>query len=216
MATSSGARTRRARHGEEMRQEILQAAREIMAEEGAGALSIRGIAARIGYSAAALYEYYKGKADIARALFISGFQQLTEIMEQIEQAERDPRARIRTMGVAYHDFALAHPQEFDIMFGKPIPEFTPETDVNDIARRAFGPLQRAFADGISMSALRPMDARIAATIAWALMHGMASLELAGMGGPPPGAVPPEVSVPADFQTTYPIGLDILADAFRNR
>src|SRR5947209_5646308 len=134
MATSAGARTRRERHGEEMRQEILQAAREIIAAEGAGALSIRGIAARMGYSAAALYEYYTGKADIARALFISGFEQLTEIMEQVEQGHPDPRARIRAMGVAYHDFALAHPQEFDIMFGKPIPEFAPESDANDIAR----------------------------------------------------------------------------------
>src|SRR6478672_7742609 len=106
--TATGAKRRRARYGEEMRQDILQAAREIIAEEGAGALSIRGIARRIGYSAPALYEYFTGKEEIARALFVFGFEQLAEVMEQIERTYPDPRERMRAMGAAYRRFALAH------------------------------------------------------------------------------------------------------------
>jgi AcrR family transcriptional regulator len=217
MTTSAGAQKRRARYSEEMRQDILQAAREIIAEEGAAALSIRGIARRIGYSAAALYEYYAGKEEIARALFTFGFERLAEAMEQIERAEPDPRTRIRAMGEVYRQFALAHPQEYSIMFGRPVPEFQPSgDDLKKVAGRAFAPLQRAFADGISTSELRPMDARTAATIAWALVHGMASLELAGMSGPPPGACPPDLYAPADLALTYPAAINALTDAFRNR
>jgi AcrR family transcriptional regulator len=217
MATSVGAQKRRARYSEEMRQDILQAAREIIAEEGAAALSIRGIARRIGYSASALYEYYAGKEEIARALFTFGFERLAAVMEAAERAHADPRERIRAMGVAYRQFALAHPQEYSIMFSRPIPEFTPnDTDLNVIASRAFAPLQRAYADGISASELRRMDPRTAATIAWAFIHGMSSLELAKMSGPPPGDYPPDLYIPADLQTIYPTALDLLADAFRNR
>jgi AcrR family transcriptional regulator len=217
MATSTGARHRRARHSDEMRQDILQAAREIIAEEGAGALSIRGIARRIGYSAPALYEYYKGKEDIARALFVFGFERLAETMEHIEQTHPNPRDRIRTMGAAYRQFALTHPQEYSVMFGRPIPEFTPkDDDLKRVSKRAFAPVQRAFADGISTSELRPMDARTAATITWAFVHGMVSLELAGMGGPLPGACPPDIYAPADLAAIYPTAVDVIADAFRNR
>lgn len=217
MREAAGARRRRARYSEEMRQDILQAAREIIAEEGAGALSIRGIARRIGYSAPALYEYFDGKEEIARALFVFGFERLAEAMEQVERTHPDPRERIRAMGEAYRRFALAHPQEYSLMFGRPIPEFAPKDDDREnVTERAFAPLQRAFADGISSSVLRPMDARTAATVAWALVHGMVSLELAGMGGPPPGACPPDIYAPADLALTYPTAIDIIADAFRNR
>ncbi len=56
---ATGAKGRRERYSDEMRADILRAAREIIAAEGAGALSIRGIARRIGYSAPALYEYFR-------------------------------------------------------------------------------------------------------------------------------------------------------------
>ena len=216
MATIAGAKGRRARYGDEMRQDILQAAREIIAEEGAGALSIRGIARRIGYSAPALYEYFDGKEAIAAALFVDGFGKLAEMMEQIEQAEPDLNARIDAMGVTYRQFALAHPQEYSLMFGRPIPEFRPSGDQLDvIASRAFAPLQRAFMEGVAAGVIRPMDARTAATTAWALMHGLASLEIAGMSGPSPAhMLPPEAIAPGHIPTMYADAMDILGAAFR--
>jgi len=216
VATIAGAKGRRARYGDEMRQDILQAAREIIAEEGAGALSIRGIARRIGYSAPALYEYFDGKEAIAAALFVDGFGKLAEMMEQIEQAEPDLNARIGAMGVAYRHFALAHPQEYSLMFGRPIPEFRPSGEQLDvIASRAFAPLQRAFMAGVAAGVIRPMDPRTAATTAWALMHGLASLEIAGMSGPPPEhMLPPEAIAPGHIPTIYADAMDILGTAFR--
>lgn len=212
--TTAGAKRRRARYSEEMRRDILRAARDIIAEEGAGALSIRGIAARIGYSAAALYEYYSGKGAIAEALFVAGFRTLAEMLEQVEQTEPDPSARVRALGVAYRRFALAHPQEYSLMFGRPIPEYEPsEEALNVIAIRAFGPLQRAFADGIAAGVLRPMDARTGATAAWAYMHGLVSLELAGMNGPPPDhPVPPDFTVPGFLPSMYETALDLFDNA----
>ena len=211
METISGAKGRRRRYSDEMRQDILQAARAIIAEEGAGALSIRGIARRIDYSAPALYEYFDGKEAIAAALFRSGFEQLAEVMEHIENTEPDAAARIRAMAVAYRQFALTHPQEYSLMFSRPIPEFVPSaTDLETTARRAFAPLQRAFADGIAAGALRPMDARTGATVAWALMHGLVSLELAHMEGPPLAVdLPPDATVPSQIAAIYGNALDLL-------
>jgi len=214
--TTTGAKRRRARYGDEMRQDILQAARQIIAEEGAGALSIRGIAGRIGYSAAALYEYFSGKGAIAEALFVAGFGTLAEMLEHIEQTEPDPLVRLRTLGTAYRRFALGHPQEYGLMFGRPVPEFEPSKEALEvIATRAFAPLQRAFADGIAAGVIRSMDARTGATAAWAYMHGLVSLELAGMGCPSPDyPIPPEFAVPGHFPSMYETALDLFDNAIR--
>lgn len=215
---SAGARKRRARYSDEMRQDILRAARAIIAEEGAGALSIRGIARRIGYSAPALYEYFDGKEAIARALFTDGFGSLAEEMEEMERAHPEPLTRIREMGESYRRFALTHPQEYSIMFSRPIPQFQPSNEeLEGIATRAFAPLQRGFMDAIAAGMIAvDADARTLATTAWALMHGLVSLELAGMGGPPPDYdVPPDVIAPADLSTIYADALDILGTGIRH-
>jgi AcrR family transcriptional regulator len=213
MTATAGAKGRRARYGEEMRQDILRAARAIIAEEGAGALSIRGIARRINYSAPALYEYFDGKVAIAEALFVAGFQQLAVMMGEI--AEPDALAQLRALGIVYHQFALTYPQEYSLMFSRPIPEFTPSRDNLAVAETAFAPLQRVFEDGIATGAIRPMDARTGATAAWAYLHGLASLELAGMGGPPPDhPLPPGATIPGHFPSLYETALDLFTNAIR--
>jgi AcrR family transcriptional regulator len=213
MTTTAGAKERRARYSEEMRQDILRAARAIIAEEGAGALSIRGIARRLGYSAPALYEYFDGKVAIAGALFVAGFQQLAVMLGEV--VEPDPVARLRALGIAYRQFALLHPQEYSLMFSRPIPEFRPSHDDLAVASTAFAPLQHVFEEGIAAGAFRPMDARTGATAAWAFLHGLASLELAGMGGPPPERpLPPDATIPAHFPSIYDTALDLFASAIR--
>ncbi len=215
MIPTVGAKGRRARYGEEMRQDILQAARDIIAEEGAGALSIRGIARRINYSAPALYEYFSGKEAIAEALFLEGFRQLAIMMQQV--TEPDPVRRVRALGIAYRAFAIAHPQEYSLMFSRPIPEFQPSQEDLDLATTAFAPLQHAFAAGIAAGVIRPMEPRTGATATWAYLHGLVSLELAGMGGPPPEhPLPPGRTVPGHFPSLYGTALDLFGDAIRAR
>ncbi len=212
MAMTAGAKGRRARYGEEMRQDILQAAREIIAEEGAGALSIRGIARRIGYSAHALYQYFDGKEAIAEALFVSGFAQLRAALEHVEQTFADPVARLGEIARAYRLFAQTNPQEYSLMFSRPIPEFRPTGAVLLVtAAPAFAPLQRAVEEAIADGAFRPMDARIAATTAWAIMHGLVSIELAGMSGPNRD-LPPGVQAPAFVSGMYDDALRMLSFA----
>jgi len=211
---ATGAKGRRERYSTEMRGDILQAAREIIAAEGAGALSIRGIARRIGYSAPALYEYFDGKEAIAEALFVSGFAQLRATMEHVEATVPDPVSRLAGMARAYRQFALTHPQEYGLMFSRPIPEFRPgDALLVTAAMPAFAPLQRAVAAGLDAGLFRPMDARVAATTAWAMMHGLVSLELAGMSGPD-FALPPGEEVPAFMPGMYEDALAVVARGLR--
>src|SRR5687768_17769497 len=68
----SGAALRREQGRREMRAAILDEARRLLTEEGPAALSMRAIARALGYSPAALYEYFPSKEDIFAALYFEG------------------------------------------------------------------------------------------------------------------------------------------------
>ena len=81
-ATLSGAEVRRQRNRREMRNAILEEASRIVAEDGLEALSIRAIARNLGYSAGALYEYFRDKDAIIHGLYFKGADGVGAAMER--------------------------------------------------------------------------------------------------------------------------------------
>src|SRR5215469_18667450 len=65
---------RRQRNREEMKNAILEAARQVMREEGVAALNLQTVARRVGVRAPSLYEYFSGKMAIYDALFRMGIR----------------------------------------------------------------------------------------------------------------------------------------------
>lgn len=119
-APLSGAALRREQARREMRAAILDEARRLLTEEGASALSMRAIARALGYSPAALYEYFPAKEDIYKALYFQGTGGLGSRMV----AARDrvpPDSSVRTalfeMGRAYRAYAHEQPELFRLVFG---------------------------------------------------------------------------------------------------
>jgi len=82
----SGAALRREQGRREMRGNILDEARRLLTEEGAGGLSMRAIARALGYSPAALYEYFPAKEDIFAALYFEGSGGLAGRMRAVAEA----------------------------------------------------------------------------------------------------------------------------------
>jgi AcrR family transcriptional regulator len=116
---------RRQRNHEEMRQAILTAARAVMREQGAAALSLREVARRVRLQAPSLYAYFPSKAAIYDALFLEAFRRY--------RAERDLAIagrpafwdRLHAQFGAYLQFAQQHPELYAIAFERPVPGFTP-------------------------------------------------------------------------------------------
>ena len=69
-----GVTERKERHKEDLKKDILTAAKELFTEKGFEATSIRAIAEKIEYSPATIYLYYKDKNEIVHALHQDGFQ----------------------------------------------------------------------------------------------------------------------------------------------
>jgi AcrR family transcriptional regulator len=111
-----GSKERHKRERLEVREAILSAARELFVTEGYRHVSMRKIADRIEYSAAAIYSYFPRKDDIFFTLAEEGFRILAGRALAAAADLTDPLARLRAGLWAFYEFSKSHPQYFELMF----------------------------------------------------------------------------------------------------
>lgn len=143
------------------REEIRDAARELMAEKGTEGLSVRGIARRIGMTAPALYHYYASLNDLITALIKDAFTQLAETLEAraTDPALTTSAERLTAVANAYRRWALAHPIDFQLIYGNPIPNYAQPTGVTyPPARRSFLVVARILTQAMESGEIELPDA----------------------------------------------------------
>ncbi len=181
MLATMKATERRSRQREELRAEILRAARGIVLGEGYRALTMRRIAEAIDYSAAAIYQYFENRDAIAASLMDQGFEELAASFEACA-AIADPAARLEAVGRAYVAFGLDHPETYRLMFMED-PEMTAsllerETGRQGPGERAYGALIGPVAELAAAGRLQPGgEAQPIADALWSALHGMVALKL---------------------------------------
>src|SRR5476651_300692 len=92
---------------DETRINILDAALNIVKQEGWQALSMRKIADVIEYTAPIIYEYFANKEAILLELTKRGFGILTEQIKKAKEQHRLPAKQLEAMWFAYWDFAFS-------------------------------------------------------------------------------------------------------------
>lgn len=171
------AKERRGNEVIQMRQAILQAARDIAAEEGWHAVTVRKVAEKVQYSPAALYEYFAGKEAILLALMRDGFRLLTEEMRAVPD-EGDAAERLIAVAQSYWDFAFRHPELYQVMHGLGGVSFgTAETPQE--AQDSFVVLRDAVRGVFPGDSASGRDLYDEFDMFWATLHGLVSLTMAG-------------------------------------
>jgi len=112
-----GIKERREREKLEVREAILEAAREIAAAEGWSAVSIRKIAERIEYSPPMVYEHFDDKDDLLYALMVDGFGKLYQRVHAARVAAPNPHQALIEMAIAYWQFSVDSPELYQVMNG---------------------------------------------------------------------------------------------------
>jgi AcrR family transcriptional regulator len=119
----------RARVRSELTEEIKAAARRRLAADGAN-LSLRAVARDLGMVPSALYRYFPSRDDLLTALIVEGYQAVAEAARQaeIKVPRTDLRGRWLAVGHAVRDWALAHPAEYGLLYGSPVPGYSAPQD----------------------------------------------------------------------------------------
>lgn len=117
--------TRRERAREATRDEIKTIARKQMAEQGTAGISLRGIAAEMGMTATGLYRYYTNRDALLTELIFEAFNALADAVEaaDAQQPAHDYPRRLLMALLAYREWAVTHPTDFQLIYGNPIPGY---------------------------------------------------------------------------------------------
>ena len=123
---------------------------------------MRRLAAELGVTQPVLYSAFAGRQALVDAVALGGFGDLAAALEAVDAS---PLARMR----AYLDFAAAHPRVYEAMFSMPSGLPFAADDTPEPLRQAFSALRDAFPDADGTRA----------EVAWAALHGLATLQAGG-------------------------------------
>jgi AcrR family transcriptional regulator len=112
-----GVMERKAREKEELKQQILDAARQLFVRDGYESVSMRKIAESIEYSPATIYTYFKDKDEILDSLCEETFLHLHEHkLAAFRQMEGDALEALKKGMETYIRFGLDHPDHYIVTF----------------------------------------------------------------------------------------------------
>jgi AcrR family transcriptional regulator len=158
--------TRSSYHHGALRPALIGAARDMLANDGPGAVSLRESARRVGVSATATYRHFQDKEHLLAAVAAEGF------VEFAERLEAGGAKDFAGMGIAYLEFAITHPGLFRLMFGPLLKEREKYPELAAAADASFAVLL----DGAKRFAGdKNVDVEITAYTAWSCSHGLARL-----------------------------------------
>ncbi|MFI6769226.1 TetR/AcrR family transcriptional regulator [Streptomyces sp. NPDC050355] len=115
-------------------------ARKQLAAEGAAKLSLRAVARELGMASSALYRYFPSRDDLLTALIVDAYNAVGEAAERARDAlppadAGRPAARWTAVCTGVRDWALAHPHEYALIYGSPVPGYrAPRTTTESAAR----------------------------------------------------------------------------------
>lgn len=126
-----------------LQEAIKETAWKQIAETGAAALSLRAIARELNITAPAIYNYFADRDALVTALIIDahisfGNSQLAarDALPEIAHIER-----LKAIGMSYRQWAITHPQRYQLIFGTPIPGYqVPLMEVLPSAARSLSAL----------------------------------------------------------------------------
>ncbi len=176
-------RGRRGYHHGNLREALVAAALELIAEKGPAGFTFSEAARLAGVSAAAPYRHYRDRdalmADVAR----QGFERFADALSEAwNGGDPDPVGALDAVGRAYLAFAGREPAYYVAMFESQLPsDLSPE--LAEASNRAYEVLRTA---SQAVCALLPQEGRPPASMVsyhlWSMAHGIASLFARGDAG----------------------------------
>src|SRR5215210_7698815 len=130
----------------EVTAEITAVARRQLAEVGAVGLSLRAVAREIGMVSSAVYRYFPSRDDLLTRLIIDGYDDLGAAAEAADDPAAPPVERWLAVCRAARTWALAHPHEYALLYGSPVPGYSAPQDTVAAASRVGIVLGRILGD----------------------------------------------------------------------
>ena len=171
-----GSKERKERASEDLKQKILDAAMQILVSEGYRNLSIRKICARIEYSPAAIYHYFKDKEEIVSRIVEDGYGGILENLNKTRMDPENPEATFLSMSEAYVDLVMGNPNVFRAVLLEDIGEASRKVWMLDEGitgkRDSIAALSRMIGVFVANGTFKAVDLEMASLSIWCALHGL--------------------------------------------
>jgi len=192
MSWSKHGRGERGYHHGNLKEALVRAALELIAQKGPAGFTFAEAARWAGVSPAAPYRHFRDRDELLASVALRGFEQFAAALSRAwDDGRPDPFKAFERVGKAYLEFARTEPALYSAMFEAGIPlETNPE--LREAGERAFAVLRTATERLVATlpAQNRPPVLMMALHI-WALSHGIASLFGRGDAGRRALPMPPE-------------------------
>jgi AcrR family transcriptional regulator len=133
---------------------ILAAARARLTAEGPSQLSLRAVARDVGLVSSAVYRYFPSRDDLLTALLVADYDELGAAVEAADAAAgTEPGRRWVAACRAIRTWSVAHPGDFALLFGSPVPGYVAPRETVEPASRTTLTLVRVVASAVSAGAV---------------------------------------------------------------
>ncbi len=139
---------RRQRYRQEMVNDILSVARDVMQEQGVAALNLNEVARRLGISGQALAKYFPNKAALYEVLFLMGLRLFREAEEEIWRTTKPDWERIRQWFERRFSLACEYPDLYHLIWEFSVPGFTPSEAIQEDIRLMIDGVRRGIGEVI--------------------------------------------------------------------
>ena len=166
---------RREREKTELREKILDAAREMFVKEGVEAVTMRTLAKRIEYSPTAIYHHFEDKEALLEELCTRDLAELSDNVR--EEADRHTGLeRLHAAARAYVRFALDHRPQYQLLFMMP----HGKAQAEGADRQAYELLRQSFSELVDLKLFRTdlKDPDLLAQIYFCGLHGIVASRIA--------------------------------------
>jgi AcrR family transcriptional regulator len=163
----------------DLHQSILDAANDVLLEDGYAAITMRKVAERIGYSATSIYLHFDSKDALLHALIERGYRMLHEALHAEAAGHTEPLARVEALCRRYVRFGLDNPAYYELMFMLH-PRYMaryPAAKYRE-ARQNLDAFAQSLIEAQRAGLAQVDDLRAGANAIWAMLHGVVSLQIA--------------------------------------
>jgi AcrR family transcriptional regulator len=155
---------------------ILEAARDLLAEGGPSALSMRAVASRVGISATAIYNYFENKQALVKRVVSLGFERFDRYLQESVVGKPEGSAeRLKSLGEAYVRFAFENREYFRVLFTmhSDLPQEIEELPEGG----GYTLFRRSVVEAMESGAVRRADPDLLVLYLWTHVHGLVTLLL---------------------------------------
>ena len=154
------------------KQTVLEAAISMVAEGGYGSFSMHRLAARLGVKTASLYNHVESVAEVNMAVARRAVSELRSALDEAAYGISEPRAALKTLAVAYRQYAHENPELYQVIINLPLLE---DRQIMELGKEIIEPMMRPLAH---WAGSRQEQLHCARSLR-SMLHGFVALEATG-------------------------------------